>query len=64
MEWCKSLKKYVERNKKKNHPEEVKSEDFEIFNECYQLWRGIDDEYKNIPSLYVKVGCKLKNVIR
>ena len=48
----------------KNHPEEVKSEDFEIFNECYQLWRGIDDEYKNIPSLYVKVGCKLKNVIR
>ena len=42
----------------------MKSEDFEIFNECYQLWRGIDDEYKNIPSLYVKVGCKLKNVIR
>ncbi|XP_063429340.1 serine/threonine-protein phosphatase 2A regulatory subunit B'' subunit gamma-like [Mytilus trossulus] len=55
MEWCNILKKYVERNKKKRHPEEIKTEDFEIFNEYYQKWRGIDNEYKNIPSLYVKL---------
>lgn len=56
MEWVKILKRLVERKKSKMlHPEATKWEETEQFEVIYKREKGLDDDFRNVPTLYVKL---------
>lgn len=55
MEWVKILRKLVERKKSKKSPEDSKWEESNKFEQYYKQWKGLNDDFINVPTLYVKL---------
>ncbi|XP_041352870.1 serine/threonine-protein phosphatase 2A regulatory subunit B'' subunit gamma-like isoform X1 [Gigantopelta aegis] len=54
MEWNQTLRKYLSSKQVKNLSKEVDSEE-DIFTELYKKYKGLANDFQNVPSLYVKL---------
>ncbi|XP_046355906.1 serine/threonine-protein phosphatase 2A regulatory subunit B'' subunit gamma-like [Haliotis rufescens] len=54
MDWSNTLRKFLSAKRVRTIPKD-NNEEVEEFTKLYKEWKGLGENYKNVPSLYVKL---------